>query len=107
MDRYAVLDADNNVVNVSVWDGVTPWQPNAGLSAVKLPPDSEVAIGGVYDPKAKTYEPPAPPPDPPPTDAEILVQVLVDKGVITQEDVDQAKVDANVGDSAGVVDVTL
>lgn len=30
MGRYAVLDKDGVVVNVVVWDGVTPWNPPDG-----------------------------------------------------------------------------
>lgn len=31
--RYAIVDKDGNVVNVSLWDGKTPWQPGEGLKA--------------------------------------------------------------------------
>ena len=34
---YAHVDADGMVVNVSVWDGVQPFDPGEGLTLVPLP----------------------------------------------------------------------
>lgn len=31
---YVVLDADGEVVNVVLWDGVTDWHPGEGLKAI-------------------------------------------------------------------------
>ena len=35
--HYAHLDADGQVVNVSVWDGVQPYTPPDGITMVPLP----------------------------------------------------------------------
>lgn len=87
MARYAILDKDNTVVNVSEWDGVTPWTPGEGLTAVLLPDNSPVEIDGTYTPKTKEFVPAEPPPEEPPSEIEQLRQVLIEKGVITKEDV--------------------
>jgi len=63
MARYAIVttspqagfDNDGNpvtleagtVVNVVEWDGVTPWEPGAGLNPV-ADPAATAAIGGSY-----------------------------------------------------------
>jgi len=31
---YVVLDADGEVVNLVLWDGVTDWHPGEGLKAI-------------------------------------------------------------------------
>ena len=33
--NYAVIDSSGNVVNVIVWDGITPYNPGAGLTLVQ------------------------------------------------------------------------
>lgn len=48
--RYAIVDADGNVTNVSLWDGVTPWTPGEGLKAIKDEKE-EAQIGGKWDGK--------------------------------------------------------
>lgn len=48
VNRYAIVDKKGNVVNVSLWDGVTPWQPGEGLKAIK-DEDNKAEIGGKYD----------------------------------------------------------
>lgn len=48
--RYAIVDGKGNVVNVSLWDGVTPWQPGEGLKAIK-DEDDKAQIGGKWDGK--------------------------------------------------------
>lgn len=45
MDRYAVINADNKVVNVIAWDGVAKWTPPAGH---RVQPHEDVAIGDVW-----------------------------------------------------------
>jgi hypothetical protein len=100
--RYALIDADNNVVNVCIWDGVSPWTPNPGLTAHEIPEDSPVGVGGTYDPKAKDYTEPDPPPVAPST-VDILQQLLIDKGVITVEDVTTAVLDATPVDQGSEV----
>ena len=34
---YAILDADGNCINRTVWDGHTDWQPPEGCTAVPDP----------------------------------------------------------------------
>ena len=34
--NYAVIDSTGLIVNVVVWDGITPWEPPAGHSVVQL-----------------------------------------------------------------------
>lgn len=46
MPNYAVLDENNVVVNVIVWDGVTPYDPGPGLTLQFVP---AVDIGRVWD----------------------------------------------------------
>lgn len=53
--RYAIVDKDGNVVNVSLWDGVTPWTPGEGLKAIKDDND-KAQIGGKWD--GTTFLPP-------------------------------------------------
>ena len=53
MARYAVLNADNIVVNVIEWDGVTPYDPGEGLTLQFVP---TVDIGRVWD--GNDYVPP-------------------------------------------------
>lgn len=33
--RWAVIDAENTVVNVIEWDGVAPWAPPEGCRAIE------------------------------------------------------------------------
>ena len=35
--HYAVIDADDLVVNTVVWDGVSEYEPGEGLTLVPLP----------------------------------------------------------------------
>jgi hypothetical protein len=41
--EYAVLDEGGQCVNRVIWDGLTPWQPPEGLTAV-ADPDGRHAI---------------------------------------------------------------
>ena len=47
MDTYAVLNSENIVVNLIVWDGVTPYDPGAGMRIVAAGQDA--AIGYLFD----------------------------------------------------------
>ncbi len=47
MDRYAVVNADNLVVNVIIWDGIERWSPPAGCFVVR---SDACDINQVYDP---------------------------------------------------------
>jgi hypothetical protein len=40
--RYAMIE-NNEVVNVAVWDGETPWQPDCEV--LELPEDSPIGPG--------------------------------------------------------------
>ena len=37
--RYAILRG-NEVVNVTIWDGVSEWQPDEGCTAIECPDDA-------------------------------------------------------------------
>lgn len=54
--RYAIVDKDGNVTNVTLWDGVTPWQPGEGLEAVK-DKANKAEIGGKWS--GKKFLPPS------------------------------------------------
>lgn len=47
MKRYAIINTETNiVVNVSVWDGETPWSPGQGFIAIQ----SDIAeINDIYN----------------------------------------------------------
>ncbi|HEX6860024.1 MAG TPA: hypothetical protein VF138_07475 [Caulobacteraceae bacterium] len=36
-NRYALLDSEGLVVNVIAWDGLAPWSPADGETAVEAP----------------------------------------------------------------------
>jgi hypothetical protein len=44
MSKYAMMNGDE-VINVALWDGETPWEP--GCEIVELPDDSPVGPGWV------------------------------------------------------------
>jgi hypothetical protein len=52
--RYAII-RDGAVVNIALWDGITPWSPGAGLLVVLAP--AGVDIGWLYDGQ---FSPPPP-----------------------------------------------
>lgn len=45
IQNYAVVDTNGNVVNVVSWDGVTAYNPGAGLALVQ---SNTAAIGYTY-----------------------------------------------------------
>lgn len=47
MDTYAVLNSENIVVNLIVWDGRTPYDPGPGMRIVVAGQDA--AIGYLFD----------------------------------------------------------
>ncbi len=57
MDRYAVINSQNKVVNIVKWDGVSKWSPPAGCIVVLS--EAGAGIGGTYDPNTKVFTPPA------------------------------------------------
>lgn len=61
MKNYALINTENIVVNVTRWDGISPWQPPAGQQAVEL--TSEAGIGWSYI-DGQFIPPPEPEPTP-------------------------------------------
>lgn len=55
VSRYAIVDKNNNVVNVTLWDGETPWQPGKGIKAIK-DKKNEAQASGKWD--GKKFIPP-------------------------------------------------
>lgn len=52
--RYAIIDANGNVVNTVLWDGSDDWQPPAGMQAVQ---SDQASVGWTY--AAGTFSAPA------------------------------------------------
>jgi len=48
MKRYAIINSDNVVENVVLWDEVSQWSPPEGRSMIKVE-DVVCGIGWVYD----------------------------------------------------------
>ena len=52
MANYALIDTNNNVVNVIVWDGAASYTPPDGITLIQ----SDVAGPGmIYDPNTLTF----------------------------------------------------
>lgn len=60
MTCYAVVN-DNVVINVIVWNGITPYAAPEGCALIQ---SDTAAIGDLYD--GAVFTKPAPPPEPPP-----------------------------------------
>jgi hypothetical protein len=56
-EDYALIDSQNIVVNMVLWDGVTPWTPPDGLTAIRVG-DQMCGIRYTYDPATGTFSPP-------------------------------------------------
>lgn len=54
--QYAIVES-GVVVNMVLWDGITPWEPKEGHQAVALPQGAPAAIGWSWD--GTTFSPPA------------------------------------------------
>ena len=52
MANYALIDSNGVVQNIVVWDGVSPWTPPDGLTAVLNPETVCAGIGWTYESKA-------------------------------------------------------
>lgn len=64
MSRYALVDADSNVINVVEWDGERPFTPPEGQQLIAdTDPDHPALIGGRYKDGAFTLPPDMVPPD--------------------------------------------
>lgn len=48
MKRHAIININNEVVNVIVWDGITRWSPPTNHIAVQF---DICDIGDTYDPE--------------------------------------------------------
>jgi len=59
--KYAIVE-NNEVTNVTLWDGTTEWSPPEGTIAVACSDD--VGPGWTYD--GSTFSPPVPEPEPVP-----------------------------------------
>lgn len=56
--RYAIVDSLLQiVVNICLWDGVTPYNPGPGLYLVKIEDGQQCDIGWSYD--GTNFIPPA------------------------------------------------
>ena len=95
--RWLIYDTvTGNIVNAVVWSGGTEWSPPPGHSAVRDDPTMDTGprgrgnIGQTYDPNGdKFIDPPASNPEPPPkTETQKLLDLLVDRGLVTAADRD-------------------
>ena len=59
MNKYAHIE-DGVVTNVSLWDGVSEFDPGEGVTLVLA--NDDAIIGGTYDGAFHFVEPPAPEP---------------------------------------------
>lgn len=84
MNKYALINNQNIVDNIVLWDGSDSWQPPQTMTCINVE-NIECSIGWVYDGSAFTApevvvvipEPtPEPTPEPiPPTKEELLAQL--------------------------------
>lgn len=58
---YLLIDQNSKIDNIVVWDGVTPWEPNPGLTLVDYQGNIVPQIGWDWDGTN-----PVPPPEPEP-----------------------------------------
>ena len=52
---HCVVNENNEVVNVVLWDGKNLWHPGEGLRAIACP-QRNGNIGDVYDPETNTFK---------------------------------------------------
>lgn len=80
MNRYALINNQNIVENIVLWDGESDWQPPENMTCVNVE-DIECNFGWIYDGAAFTAPEivvvtPAPTPETtPPTREELLAQL--------------------------------
>lgn len=54
-NRWAIIDKDNKVANVVLWDGPsTEWCPPRGHTVVQCA--KEVGVGHIYNPETNTFK---------------------------------------------------
>jgi hypothetical protein len=68
MNNYAIIDANGNVLNIIVWDGVSEYNPGTGLQLIQISEGQTVNIGDVYN------------------GTEFIQQISSDETVITVDD---------------------
>ena len=56
MARHAIVNKDNKVVNVVIWEGAE-WLPPRDHLVVNCP-DGRCDIGDIYDPKTNSFSKP-------------------------------------------------
>lgn len=59
LKRYAIIQGDGRVWSATMWDGVTPWEPPMGMTAVECP--EHVGVGWRHKDGDFVYDPPPPP----------------------------------------------
>lgn len=55
ISKFAIIDKNNIVVNVIVWDEVSEWEPPTGTTLVKIKDTDPVSRFCAFDPKRKTF----------------------------------------------------
>lgn len=73
MAKYVLLDENNTVTNVVVWDGDDGWSPPPDVTPVEIQDDENVAKGDVYNPKSRKISKPEIP-YAPVSEAQLLAQ---------------------------------
>ena len=87
--KHAVIEQETGtVLNVVAWSGdAKVWQPEQGLTMVPIEEGQRAEIGGRYDAEARHFEPAPRSADVGPRPlAELVTDLLVDKGLITAAD---------------------
>jgi len=49
MKKYALVNSENKVVNIIVWDGASVYEPPEGTQLIELSDGAYVDIGFSYD----------------------------------------------------------
>ena len=94
MDRYAIVDDTGAVLNVTIWDGVTEWEPPASTTVVLVQPGDIAEPGGTYADGVFTR---APVPEPPATEEEQeQLLAVITNALLTVPEVQQALTTAGV-----------
>ncbi len=52
--RHAIINSENKVVNVIIWDGVSNWVPPIGCSVINCI-DDKCDIDDIYDPEINSF----------------------------------------------------
>lgn len=55
MYRHAIVNKENKVINVIIWDGSSSWQPPKDHQIIK---DNNADVGDRYDPVNKKFNKP-------------------------------------------------